>query len=68
LRRDELKGAVVSDVDMSSEIAGWRLDADLAVDDGHRVAQPTPPGDPDGNGWPLQEIKTRLPGPLRGPR
>lgn len=130
----------VSDVDRAKrfyEGLGWRLDADLAVEDGYRVVQLTPPGsacsiifgegvtsseglqlsvydidaaradlvargvevgetfhdvtgifhhagadgrvsgpapehadygsfvsfsDPDGNGWLLQEIKTRLPG------
>jgi catechol 2,3-dioxygenase-like lactoylglutathione lyase family enzyme len=37
----------VSDVDRSKrfyESLGWRLDADLAVDDGYRVVQLTPPG------------------------
>jgi catechol 2,3-dioxygenase-like lactoylglutathione lyase family enzyme len=95
----------VSDVDRAKrfyETLGWRLDADLAVDDGCRAVQLTPLGsacsiifgkgvtsappgssegrvsgpapghadygsfaafsDPDGNGWLLQEIKTRLPG------
>jgi catechol 2,3-dioxygenase-like lactoylglutathione lyase family enzyme len=75
----------VSDVDRAKrfyEGMGWRLDADLTIEDGYRVVQLTPPGsacsiifgegadygsfaafsDPDGNGWLLQEIKTRLPG------
>jgi catechol 2,3-dioxygenase-like lactoylglutathione lyase family enzyme len=37
----------VSDVDQAKsfyETLGWRLDADLAVDDGYRVVQLTPPG------------------------
>ena len=37
----------VSDVDRAKafyEMLGWRLDADLAVDDGYRVVQVTPPG------------------------
>jgi catechol 2,3-dioxygenase-like lactoylglutathione lyase family enzyme len=37
----------VSDVDRAKqfyESLGWRLDADLAVDDGYRVVQMTPPG------------------------
>jgi catechol 2,3-dioxygenase-like lactoylglutathione lyase family enzyme len=37
----------VSDVDRAKrfyEGLGWRLDADLAVDDGYRVVQMTPPG------------------------
>src|SRR2546421_7208920 len=37
----------VSDVDEAKrfyESLGWRLDADLAVDDGYRVVQLTPPG------------------------
>jgi catechol 2,3-dioxygenase-like lactoylglutathione lyase family enzyme len=37
----------VSDVDRARrfyETLGWRLDADLAVDDGYRVVQLTPPG------------------------
>src|SRR6185312_9890088 len=37
----------VSDVDRSKqfyESLGWRLDADLAVDDDYRVVQLTPPG------------------------
>jgi len=37
----------VSDVDRAKsfyEGLGWRLDADLAVDDGYRVVQVTPPG------------------------
>jgi len=37
----------VSDVDRAKsfyESLGWRLDADLAVDDGYRVIQLTPPG------------------------
>jgi predicted enzyme related to lactoylglutathione lyase len=37
----------VSDVDRAKrfyESLGWRLDADLAVDDGYRVVQLTPPG------------------------
>jgi catechol 2,3-dioxygenase-like lactoylglutathione lyase family enzyme len=44
-----LEVAVVpaSDVDRAKrfyETLGWRLDADLAVDDGYRVVQLTPPG------------------------
>jgi catechol 2,3-dioxygenase-like lactoylglutathione lyase family enzyme len=37
----------VSDVDRAKrfyEGLGWRLDADLAIDDGYRVVQLTPPG------------------------
>ena len=37
----------VSDVDRAKsfyQLLGWRLDADLAVDDGYRVVQVTPPG------------------------
>jgi catechol 2,3-dioxygenase-like lactoylglutathione lyase family enzyme len=37
----------VSDVDRAKQFyasLGWRLDADLAVDDGYRVVQFTPPG------------------------
>jgi catechol 2,3-dioxygenase-like lactoylglutathione lyase family enzyme len=37
----------VSDVDRAKgfyQALGWRLDADLAVDDGYRVVQLTPPG------------------------
>jgi catechol 2,3-dioxygenase-like lactoylglutathione lyase family enzyme len=37
----------VSDVDRAKrfyETLGWRLDADLAVDDGYRLVQLTPPG------------------------
>ena len=37
----------VTDVDRAKafyEQLGWRLDADLAVDDGYRVVQVTPPG------------------------
>ena len=37
----------VSDVDRAKRFygsLGWRLDADLAVDDGYRVVQLTPPG------------------------
>jgi catechol 2,3-dioxygenase-like lactoylglutathione lyase family enzyme len=39
----------VSDVDRAKrfyEMLGWRLDADLAVDDGYRIVQMTPPGSP----------------------
>jgi catechol 2,3-dioxygenase-like lactoylglutathione lyase family enzyme len=39
----------VSDVDRSKDFyekLGWRLDADLAVDQGYRVVQLTPPGSP----------------------
>ena len=39
--------APVSDVDRAKrfyETLGWRLDVDLAVDDGYRVVQLTPPG------------------------
>ena len=45
--RLEVVVAPVSDVDRAKsfyESLGWRLDADLAVDDGYRVVQPTPPG------------------------
>ena len=54
---------------------GWRLDADFTSGADFRVVQLTPPApaqqsyasfaafsDPDGNGWLLQEITTRLPG------
>jgi catechol 2,3-dioxygenase-like lactoylglutathione lyase family enzyme len=37
----------VSDVDLAKEFyqsLGWRLDADLAIDDSYRVVQLTPPG------------------------
>jgi catechol 2,3-dioxygenase-like lactoylglutathione lyase family enzyme len=37
----------VSDVDRAKrfyETLGWRIDADLAVDDGYRIVQVTPPG------------------------
>jgi len=37
----------VSDVDRAKhfyESLGWRIDADLAIDDGYRVVQLTPPG------------------------
>jgi len=59
------------------ESLGSRLDADFPGDGGFRVVQLTPPGpapehktygsfasfsDPDGNGWFLQEVTTRLPG------
>jgi catechol 2,3-dioxygenase-like lactoylglutathione lyase family enzyme len=44
----ERSGVVpVSDVDRAKRFykgLGWRLDADLAVDDGYRVVQLTPPG------------------------
>jgi catechol 2,3-dioxygenase-like lactoylglutathione lyase family enzyme len=53
----------VSDVDRSKrfyEGLGWRLDADLAFDNGYRSFATF--SDPDGNGWLVQEIKTRLPG------
>ena len=49
---------------------GWRLDADIRRGDAFRAVQLTPPHSAcsiafshlDGNGWLLQEIKTRLPG------
>jgi catechol 2,3-dioxygenase-like lactoylglutathione lyase family enzyme len=53
----------ISDVDRAKrfyEGPGWRLDADLSVEDGYRVVQLRPPG--SAYGWLLQEIKTRLPG------
>ena len=43
----EVMVVAVSDVDRAKrfyEALGWRLDADLAVDDGYRVVQLTPPG------------------------
>src|SRR5947209_4877587 len=45
--RLEVIALPVSDVDRAKrfyETLGWRLDADLAVDDGYRVVQLTPPG------------------------
>jgi len=45
--RLEVVVLAVSDVDRAKgfyESLGWRLDADLAVDDGYRVIQLTPPG------------------------
>jgi catechol 2,3-dioxygenase-like lactoylglutathione lyase family enzyme len=54
----------VSDVDRAKRFyggLGWRLDADFATGPDFRVAQLSF-RDPDGNGWLLQEIKTRLPG------
>ena len=45
--RLEVVVVAVSDVDRSKhfyEMLGWRLDADLVVDDGYRVVQLTPPG------------------------
>jgi hypothetical protein len=42
----------VSDVDRakhSYEALGWRLDADLTVDDGYRVVQLKPPGSASGS-------------------
>jgi len=54
----------VSDVDRSKrfyEGLGWRLDADVAFDNASYRSFATF-SDPDGNGWLLQEIKTRLPG------
>jgi catechol 2,3-dioxygenase-like lactoylglutathione lyase family enzyme len=45
--RLEVVVLAVSDVDRAKEFyerLGWRLDADLAVDDGYRVVQLTPPG------------------------
>jgi catechol 2,3-dioxygenase-like lactoylglutathione lyase family enzyme len=51
VKRGEMRLEVVvlsvSDVDRAKsfyEGLGWRLDADLAVDDGYRVVQVTPPG------------------------
>ena len=58
----------VSDVDKAKDFyqaLGWRLDADFAKSEDFRVVQLTPPGsfsDPDGNGWFVQEVTTRLPG------
>jgi predicted lactoylglutathione lyase len=65
----------VSDVDRALTFYKG-LDADFATDPKFRVVQLTPPGspasvsygsfasfgDPDGNGWVLQEITTRLSG------
>ena len=45
--RLEVVVLAVSDVDRAKgfyEGLGWRLDADLVVDDGYRVVQVTPPG------------------------
>ena len=45
--RLEVVVLAVSDVDRAKgfyESLGWRLDADLTVDDGYRVVQLTPPG------------------------
>lgn len=45
--RLEVVVLAVSDVDRAKgfyESLGWRLDADLVVDDGYRVVQLTPPG------------------------
>ena len=45
--RLEVVVVAVSDVDRAKgfyESLGWRLDADLAVDEGYRVVQLTPPG------------------------
>jgi catechol 2,3-dioxygenase-like lactoylglutathione lyase family enzyme len=45
--RLEVVVLAVSDVDRAKafyEKLGWRLDADLVVDDGYRVVQLTPPG------------------------
>jgi catechol 2,3-dioxygenase-like lactoylglutathione lyase family enzyme len=45
--RLEIVVVPVSDVDRAKrfyESLGWRLDADLAVEDGYRVVQVTPPG------------------------
>jgi len=45
--RLEVVVLAVSDVDRAKQFyggLGWRLDADLAVDDGYRVVQVTPPG------------------------
>jgi len=45
--RLEVVVVAVSDVDRAKrfyEGLGWRLDADLVVDDGYRVVQVTPPG------------------------
>jgi catechol 2,3-dioxygenase-like lactoylglutathione lyase family enzyme len=45
--RLEVVVLAVSDVDRAKEFyqgLGWRLDADLPVDDGYRVVQLTPPG------------------------
>ena len=39
----------VSDVDRAKDFytsAGWRLDADFAIEDGYRIVQVTPPGSP----------------------
>jgi catechol 2,3-dioxygenase-like lactoylglutathione lyase family enzyme len=58
----------VSDVDRAKrfyETLGWRLDADLAVDDGYRVVRLTPPGSACsiifGNG-----VTSAPPGPITG--
>ncbi|HEV8565767.1 MAG TPA: VOC family protein [Actinoplanes sp.] len=51
----------VSDVDRAKRFyqsLGWRMDADIVVGDQTYASF----SDPDGNGWLLQEIKTRLPG------
>jgi catechol 2,3-dioxygenase-like lactoylglutathione lyase family enzyme len=61
----------VSDVDRAKafyESLGWRLDADFVTG----LPGPDPKradygswasfDDPDGNGWVIQEIRTRLPG------
>ena len=45
--RLEVVVLAVSDVDRAKQFyegLGWRLDADLVVDDGYRVVQVTPPG------------------------
>jgi catechol 2,3-dioxygenase-like lactoylglutathione lyase family enzyme len=58
----------VSDVDRAKrfyETLGWRLDADLAVDDGYRVVQLTPPG----SGCSIifgQGLTSALPGSFEG--
>jgi len=73
----EVVAPAVSDVDRARsfyEKLGWRLDADFTTGEDFRVGRvpgPAPEhtdygsfaffGDPDGNGWVLQEIKTRLP-------
>ena len=51
----------VSDVDKAKDFyqgLGGRLDADFVKSEDFRVVQLTP----DGNGWFVQEVTTRLPG------
>ena len=74
----EVVTLAVSDVDRAKRFyqsLGWWTDAEVSEvfhNAGGRVPGPDPQGrscqtyasfsDPDGNGWLLQEIKTRLPG------